>query len=67
MNGRPLSLSKEVQAALSRGERQAAWKLIEAAISEGSRDRFDVWDIEVAIALMNDGDHHGGIYEISKN
>jgi len=56
-----------VQAALSRGERQAAWKLIEAAISEGSRDRFDVWDIEVAIALMNNGDHHGGIYEIGKN
>lgn len=67
MNGRPLSLSKEVQAALSRGERQAAWTLIEAAIATNSTDRFDLWDIEVAVALMNDTETHGGLYEAGAN
>lgn len=67
MNGRPLSLSKEVQAALSRGERHAAWRLIEAAIAQESTDRFDLWDIEVAVALMKDDDHHGGRYAAGQN
>ena len=54
MNGRHLSLTKEVQAALIRGHHDAARKLIDDAIAVG---RDDAWDIEVATELLNS---HGG-------
>jgi hypothetical protein len=64
MNGRHLSLSKEVQAALTRGEREAARRLIEAAVAV---DRWDAWDIHVAKALLKSEENHGGLYENGTN
>jgi hypothetical protein len=64
MNGRHLSLSKEVQAALTRGEREAARRLIEESVAA---DRWDAWDIRVAKALLKSEENHGGIYETGKN
>jgi Tfp pilus assembly protein PilF len=57
MKGRPLSLSLEVQAALTRGHHEAARKLIDDAIAI---DKDDAWDIEVATELFNS---HGGCNE----
>ena len=67
MNGRHLSLSKEVQAALTRGEREAARRLIEQAVATGTTQRFDLWDIRVAKALLRDEENHGGLYETGAN
>jgi hypothetical protein len=67
MNGRHLSLSTEVQAALIRGEREAARRLIEAAVATGTRERFDLWDIRVAKALLKSEENHGGLYEDGQN
>ena len=64
MNGRHLSLSMEVQAALTRGEREAARRLIEEAVSV---DRWDAWDIRVATALLKSEENHGGLYETGAN
>ena len=54
MNGRHLSLTKEVQAALARGHHEAARKLIDDAVA---MDREEEWDIEVATELFKS---HGG-------
>ena len=67
MNGRHLSLSKEVQAALTRGEREAARRLIEEAAATGTKERFDLWDIHVAKALLKSEENHGGLYETRQN
>jgi hypothetical protein len=67
MNGRHLSLSKEVQAALTRGERESARRLIEAAVATGTKERFDLWDIKVAKALLRGEENHGGLYEDGQN
>jgi hypothetical protein len=67
MNGRHLSLSTEVQAALTRGEREAARRLIEEAVATGTRERFDLWDIRVAKALLKGEENHGGLYETGTN
>lgn len=67
MNGRHLSLSREVQAALTRGEREAARRLIEAAVATGTKERFDLWDIRVAKALLKGEENHGGLYETRQN
>jgi len=64
MNGRHLSLSKDVQAALTRGEREAARKLIKESAAE---NRWDEWDIRVATALLKNDGIHGGMYETGKN
>jgi Tfp pilus assembly protein PilF len=57
MNGRPLSLSLEVQAALTRGHHEAARKLIDDAVA---MDKDDAWDIKVATELFKS---HGGLDE----
>jgi len=67
MNGRHLSLSMEVQAALTRGEREAARRLIEAAVATGTKERFDLWDIHIAKALLKSEENHGGLYENGTN
>ena len=64
MNGRHLSLSKEVQAALTRGEREAARRLIKEAVAA---NRWDEWDIHVAATLLKTDGIHGGMYETGKN
>jgi hypothetical protein len=67
MNGRHLSLSKEVQAALTRGEREAARRLIREAVATGTRERFDLWDINVAQELLRLAENHGGLYANGEN
>ena len=61
MKGRHLSLTKEVQAALTRGHHEAARKLIDEAVV---LDREDAWDIEVATELFKS---HGGLHEDREN
>jgi hypothetical protein len=67
MNGRHLSLSQEVHQALTRGEREVARKLIEAAVATGTKERFDLWDIRVAKAMLKSEENHGGLYENGTN
>jgi hypothetical protein len=67
MNGRHLSLSKEVHQALTRGEREVARKLIDEAVATGTKERFDLWDIRVAKAMLRSEQNHGGLYENGAN